>query len=158
MCGCQSRENGATCPASLHQVQLLNSLPPGQDCTGFLFLPYFCNDNVTFLNLTVPSVDIVSLLKQASMLLNCTSTDTDLSCDSTSLALPVNCSDIFDDLNAGSGCMTVSQGPLVTLFVDTSCSVCAGSSISSQYGYCNQWNNDESPTPVITLWYNNQVK
>ena len=67
-----------------------------------------------------------------------------------------DCISIINGLNS-SGCKTIN-GSLSTVCLDISCSNCSlSNSISSQYGHCNAWKDEEIYEPVITLWYNNQV-
>ena len=68
-----------------------------------------------------------------------------------------DCISIINGLNS-SGCSTINDDPLSTVCLDTSCSDCSLSNgISSQYGHCNAWKDEEIYEPVLTLWYNNQV-
>ncbi|XP_019852385.1 PREDICTED: ATP-binding cassette sub-family A member 3-like [Amphimedon queenslandica] len=162
VCGCEETEG--VCTSSLKKVEFLNSVPLRQNCSNILSIPYFCSDNETFLGITLQS-DFSQILEytiQQSSLSIDNNTDNDI-CEmypatgGSPLLQATDCISIINGLNS-SGCITINNNPLSTVCVDISCSDCSvSSSISSQYGHCNTWKDEENYEPVITLWYNNQA-
>lgn len=160
VCGCEEGEG--VCSSYLKRVDFFNSIPLHQHCSNILSIPYFCNDNETFLA-TIQS-DVRHILeytmKQAYLSID-NNTDDDI-CDmypatgGSPLLQATDCMSIINGLNS-SGCRIYDNDSL-SICVDISCPDCSVSAgISSQYGHCNAWKDEEIYEPVITLWYNNQV-